>query len=206
MRITIDIAGRIVLATVLLFACAGMQMDLRQQTGDSSSQQLQSDQTDSHNTMEILPASYIGCWRGVVNAPDMLQNLNGCLNGPSVPELYTLCYRKTLNGKFEVTFGEVQLDSDAPRDYKVSGTHGKIEVLSSDGIARVSLRSIIHFDQKQPTSKADSNSKWSMDERTDMICQIDGETMEVGAAFSQTSDGAECFRGAWHAHFKRFDD
>src|SRR5579871_2054105 len=146
MRVTKDIAVRLVLATVVFIASAAMQMDLRRQSGDSSSQEVQSDQTDSHNTMEILPASYIGCWRGVVNAPDMLQNLNGCLNGPSVPELYTLCYRKTLNGKFEVTFGEVELDSDAPRDYKVSGTHGKIEVLSTDGIARVSLRSIIHFD------------------------------------------------------------
>jgi hypothetical protein len=206
MRVTKHIAVRLVLATVVFIASAGMQMDLQRQTGDSSSEQLQSDQTDSQSTMEILPASYIGCWRGVVNAPDMLQNLNGCLNGPSVPELYTLCYRKTLNGKFEVTFGEVELDSDAPRDYKVSGTHGKIEVLSTDGIARVSLRSIIHFDQKQPTSKSNSDSKWSMDERTDMACQIDGETMEVGAAFTQTSDGADCFRGTWHAHFKRFDD
>src|SRR5271166_4866336 len=92
----------------VFFACTGMQMDVRQQSIDTNPQHAQGEQLDSHNTMEILPPSYIGCWRGVVTAPDTLQNMNGCLNGPSVPELYTLCYRKTLTGKFEVTFGEVE--------------------------------------------------------------------------------------------------
>ncbi len=156
--------------------------------------------------MEILPASYIGCWRGVVTAPDILQNLNGCLNGPSVPELYTLCYRKTLTGKFEVTFGEVQMDSEVPAQYQVSGTRGKIEVLSSDGVTRVSLRGFIHFDQKQTSSSPSTDAKWSMEERTDMDCEIKDGKMWVASAFTQTSNGADCFKGTWHARFERFDN
>jgi hypothetical protein len=186
--------------------CAGMQMDVRQQSVETSPQREQADQTDPHNTMEILPVSYIGCWRGVVTAPDTLQNLNGCLNGPSVPELYTLCYRKTLTGNFEVTFGEVQMDSEMPAEYQVSGTAGKIEVLSSDGVARVRLRGFIHFDQKQTSSSASTDSKWSMDERTEMNCEIKDGKMWVAGAFTQTSDGADCFRGTWHAGFERFDN
>jgi len=194
---------RSALLCALFFFCAGMQMDVRQQTDPG---QAQADQTDPHNTMEILPASYIGCWRGVVAAPDTLRNLNGCLSGPSVPELYTLCYRKTLTGKFEVTFGEVQMDTEIPAEYQVSGTSGKVEVLSSDGIARVRLRSFIHFDQKRADSTTTSDSTWSMDERTEMDCEIKDGDMQVVGAFSQTSDSAECFRGTWHVRFRKFDD
>lgn len=193
----------------LFFLCTGMQMELRQQSSEPNvptPQQQQGDQTDSHSTMEILPASYLGCWRGVVIAPDTLQTLNGCLNGPSVPELYTLCYRKSLTGKFEVTFGEVQMDSEVPVEYQVSGTSGKVEVISSDGLARVRLRSFIHFDQKQVDTPTKSDSVWSMDEHTEMDCEIKDGDMQVRGAFTETSDGGECFKGTWHARFRRFED
>ena len=197
---------RFVLSIIVFFVCAGMQMDVRQQSADSGPQQGEREQTDLQNTREILPASYLGCWRGMVTAPDTLLNLNGCLNGPSVPELYTLCYRKTLTGGFEVTFGEVQMETEIPAEYQVNGTSGRVEVASSDGVAKVKLRSFIHFDQKQMASSAPKDSKWSMDERTDMACEIKDGNMDVDAAFAQTSDGAECFKGTWHGRFRRFDD
>jgi hypothetical protein len=200
---------RAALLMALFFLCSAMQMELRQQSSEpnlSHPQQEQGDQTDSHSTMEILPASYLGCWRGVVTGPDTLQTLNGCLNGPSVPELYTLCYRKSLTGKFEVTFGEVEMDSEVPVEYRVSGTSGKVEVVSSDGLTRVRLRSFIHFDQKQVDTPSGSDSVWAMDEHTEMDCEIKNGDMQVRGAFTETSDGGECFKGTWHARFRRFED
>jgi hypothetical protein len=79
-------------------------------------------------------------------------------------------------------------------------------VLASDGIARVKLRSLIHFDQNQVNSPTPADSKWSMDERTDLVCEIKDGDMQVSAAYTQTSDGADCFQGTWHARFRRSDD
>ena len=93
-----------------------------------------------------------------------------------------------------------------PAEYQISGTSGKVEVLSSDGIARVKLRSFIHFNQNQIGSLAPTDSKWSMDERTDMVCEIKDGDMQVSATFTQTSDGTECFKGTWHTRFVRFDN
>ncbi len=180
-------------------------MDVRPQPSESSSQQGQQDQSDRQNTMEILPPSYIGCWQGMVAAPDSSQNLNGCLNGPFVPELYTLCYRKNLNGRFELTFGGVQLDTEVPAEYQISAASGKVEVLSSDGVAKVRLRSLVHFDQKQTASRASSDAQWSMDEETNIACEVKDAGMDVAASYAQTSDGSECFRGTWHTRFHRFD-
>jgi hypothetical protein len=188
----------------LLLVSASPHLEVRQQSGDAVAQHQQRDQTDPHSTMEILPVSYIGCWRGVVTSPDSIQNLNGCLDGPFVPELYTLCYRKKLTGKFELTFGGVQMDTDVPAEYQIGAATSKVEVLSSDGATRVGLRSLIHFNQNQVAAPSDSS--WSMDEQTDMACEIKNGTMEVTATYTQTSDGTDCFKGTWHARFNRFDD
>jgi hypothetical protein len=199
-----NIVIRFPLLMALLLVSSGVQVDVRQQSGDVLPQQDQREQIDPHNTMEILPPSYIGCWRGVVAKPDSIQNLNGCLDGPFVPELYTLCYRKKLNGKFELTFGGVQMDTDVPAEYQIGAPSSIVEVLSSDGTARVTLRSLIHFDQNEVA--ASSDSKWSMDEKTDMACEIKNGTMEVNASYTQTSDGTDCFKGTWHTRLRRFDD
>jgi hypothetical protein len=201
-----NVVIRIALLIALLSASTPMQVEVRQQSGDFRLQHEQEDRTSPGNTMEILPAAYIGCWRGVVGAPDASQNLNGCLNGPFIPELYTLCYRKTSTGTFDLTFSGVQIDTAVPEEYQISGTSGKVEVLSSDRINRVTLRSFIHFEQLQTASLAPSDSKWSMDEQTDLICEIKAEHMEVKATFTQTSDGTECFKGTWHTLFNRFAD
>jgi hypothetical protein len=197
---------RFTLLIALLLGSTPMLVEAGQQASEFHLQHDQGDRINSQNMMEILPAPYIGCWRGVVGAPDALQNLNGCLNGPFVPELYTLCYRKTLTGKFQLAFSGVQIDTAVPAEYQISGTGGKVEVLSSDGIARATLRSFIHFEQRQTTSPATTDSKWSMDERTDMTCEIKNGEMEVKATFTQTSDGTQCFEGTWHTLFKRSAD
>ena len=211
MKVCATISTRFALLVALFFVCAGMQMEVRRQSSELSlqpmqpEQQAQQDQTDRQNTMEILPPSYIGCWQGMVSAPDSTMDLNGCMSGPFVPELYTLCYRKNLNGRFELTFGGVELDTEVPPQYQISGTNSKVEVLASDGVAKVRLRSFVHFDQKQMASRASSGGDWSMDEETNMACEIKDGSMDVAASYAQTSDGSECFRGTWHTRFHRFD-
>ena len=81
-------------------------------------------QLDPHPMLEILPASFVGCWRGIVVAPDSIRSLNECEAGSFVPELYTLCYRKSSSGKFELTFGGVAMDTAGPAEYKVSAPAG----------------------------------------------------------------------------------
>ena len=197
---------RFVALVALLLVSASAQLEIRPQSTDSYPQHDQGDQTGGQNTIEILPASYIGCWQGLVAAPDAIRNFNGCLNGPFVPELYTLCYRRKQTGKFELTFSGVQMDTNVPAGYEISGTTGKVEVLWSDGSSRVRLRSLIHFDQKQIASEKPIDGKWSMSEQTDMACAIKDGGMEVNATYVQTSDGTECFKGTWHTRFHRFED
>ena len=100
------------LAIALMMAPASLQV--HQQPGDSYPQ---GQQVEPNPMLEILPASFVGCWRGIVTAPDSQQALNGCIAGPFVPELYTLCYRHKLAGRFELTFSGVSMDTAVPADY-----------------------------------------------------------------------------------------
>jgi hypothetical protein len=95
------------------------------------------------------------------------------------------------------------MDTTVPADYKVSATTGRVQVLSSDGIGKVKLRSFIHFDEDQTDASASRNAKWSMDEQTELDCAIKNDDLQVSAAYTQTSNGADCFKGKWHALFRR---
>src|ERR1700733_11121105 len=97
-------------------APSNLPLQVRPQSGDAPPPARQGDQLDPHPMLEILPASFVGCWHGVVAAPDSNQSLNGCEAGPFVPELYTLCYRKNLFGKFELTFSGVAMDTAVPAE------------------------------------------------------------------------------------------
>ena len=196
----VAIRTSLALAIALLIAPSNLTLQVQPQSADPTPQTQQGDELDPHPMLEILPASFVGCWRGVVARPDSSQNLNGCEAGPFVPELYTLCYRKSLSGKFELTFGGVAMDTAVPAEYRVSAPAGRVQVLSSDGIARVKLRSFIHFDENQ-TGATSHETKWSMDEQTDLDCFIRNGEMQVNATYAQTSNGAECFKGTWQTMF-----
>jgi hypothetical protein len=170
--VTANIVTGLTLAMALLTAPSSLPLEVHRQSGQSAPQAQRDEQIDPHGMLEILPASFVGCWRGVVARPDSSQNLNGCEAGPFVPELYTLCYKRKLTGKFELTFSGVQMDTTVPADYKVSATTGRVQVLSSDGIAEVKLRSFIHFDENQTEASVSRDAKWSMDEQTELDCEI----------------------------------
>ncbi len=203
---TANIVTGLALAIALMLAPSSMPIEVHQQSGEFAPQAQQGEQIDPHTMLEILPASFVGCWRGVVARPDSSHNLNGCEAGPFVPELYTLCYKRKLSGKFELTFSGVQMDTTVPADYKVSAASGRVQVLSSDGVGKVKLRSFIHFDENQTEAPASRDAKWSMDEQTDLACEIKNDDMQVTAAYAQTSNGADRFMGKWHALFRRSDN
>ena len=98
------------------------------------------------------------------------------------------------------------MDTTVPADYRISATSGRVQVLSSDGIAQVKLRGFIHFNESQTASRTSGEGTWSMDEKTDMSCEIKNGDMRVTANYSQNSNGVECFRGAWHTVFRHSND
>ena len=177
-----------------------------QQRGETYPAQAQGDQAEPNGQTMILPASYLGCWRGLVAAPDTLQTLNGCEAGPFVPELYTLCYRKTPAGKLELTFRGVEMDTAVPDEYKISGTNGQVQVVASDGVGKVKLHGFIHFEENEVGTAASSDSTWSMDEQTEMDCELKDGDLQVIGRYTQISDRTACFRGTWHTRFIRTDD
>jgi hypothetical protein len=69
-----------------LLAPSSVPLEVHQQSGESAPQAQQDEQIDPHAMLEILPASFVGCWRGVVARPDSSENLNGCVAGAFVPE------------------------------------------------------------------------------------------------------------------------
>ena len=198
--------GRPALMLALLLAPSTIPLEVHRQPDAPVQQSQQGEQFQPNPMLEILPVSFVGCWRGVVSRADTTQNLNGCEAGPFVPEMYTLCYRRKPGGKFELTFSGVQMDTEVAADFTVSDTRERVEVLASDGVASVKLRSFIHFDEKQTGAAAPSDAQWSMDEQTDLNCQIKGSDMLVSAAYDQTSNGAGCFKGTWHTTFRRSND
>jgi hypothetical protein len=194
------------LALMLVSSSMPVQTQQRSETYPSYPSQAQGEQTEPAGQTVILPPSYLGCWRGLVAASDTLQTLNGCEAGPFVPELYTLCYRNTPAGKFELTFRGVAMDTAVPDQYKISGTGGEVQVLASDGVGKVKLHSYIHFEQNEVGTAAASDATWSMDEQTEMDCEMKDGDLQVLGAYTQISDGMACFRGTWHTRFLRADD
>ncbi|HVN28368.1 MAG TPA: hypothetical protein VMT64_07775 [Candidatus Binataceae bacterium] len=193
------------LSIALLLAPSSLPIQT-QQRGELPHSQAQDDQAAPRGQTQILPPSYLGCWRGLVASPDTLETLNGCEAGPFVPELYTLCYRKTTAGRFELTFSGVEMDTAVPAEYEMNGASGEVQVMETDGIGKVKLHSSIHFEQNQVGTDASSDAKWSMNEQTEMSCDIRGDELEVVGIYTQISDKTACFRGRWHTRFIKSDE
>jgi hypothetical protein len=196
----------LLLALTLVSSSMPIQTQQRGEASPSFPSQAQGDQTGPNGQTVILPPAYLGCWQGLVAAPDTNAALNGCEAGPFVPELYTLCYRKTAAGKFELTFSGVQMDTAVPDEYKIRSINGAVQVLASDGVGKVKLHSFIHFEQNEVGTAAASDSTWSMDEQTEMDCELKDGDLQVIGRYTQISDRMACFRGTWHTRFTRSDD
>jgi len=91
-----------------------------------------------------LPAIFRGCWKGRVDFVDSIQRLpGGARVGPWTPKTYLLCYRRTGNGPFELTF----TDAGIAHSRKIINATGKMDVVSTNGRTYASMRSLLHFDE-----------------------------------------------------------
>ncbi|HVN88637.1 MAG TPA: hypothetical protein VMT61_02350 [Candidatus Binataceae bacterium] len=143
----------------------------------------------------VLPAVFRGCWEGRVDYLDSIQRLpGGAKIGPWTPKTYRLCYIRTGNGPFELTF----TDAGVVQSRKITNAVGRMELLSSDGRTFATMRALLHFDEfrMQP-----GFGTFPVDELTQLECDIEPAGMQVwGQVYGQQS-GQPWFKAYWHTTF-----
>jgi hypothetical protein len=156
------------------------------------------------NTPEpVLPAIFRGCWQGRVDYLDSIQRLpGGAKIGPWTSKTYRLCYRRTGNGPFALTFTEAGM----ARSSQVRNATGKMELLSTDGRTFATMRALLHFDEYRVHPGAFGSSTFPVDELTQLQCDIEGDGMHVrGQVYGQQS-GQPWFKASWRATFRHTFD
>src|SRR5262249_43832773 len=90
-----------------------------------------------NSTLEIpqVPKVFEGCWQGVVMEPDSWEHLEGPGIAGWIPANYEICFRRTAERPFEITFTKTTVDTNyaASRGYPVRNVESHTELLSSDG-------------------------------------------------------------------------
>ncbi len=151
----------------------------------------------------VLPAVFRGCWQGRVDYLDSIQRLpGGAKIGPWTPKTYRLCYIRTGNGPFELTF----TDAGVVQSRKITNAVGKMELLSSDGRTYATMRSLLHFDEFRIQPGPFGRSTFPVDELTQLECDIEPDGMHVwGQVYGQQS-GQPWFKAYWHTTFRHTAD
>lgn len=145
-----------------------------------------------------LPAIFRGCWQGRVDYVDTIQRLpGGARIGPWTPKTYRLCYRRTGNGPFELTFTEAGI----ARSNKITNATGKMDVVSTDGRTYAAMRSLLHFDEYRLASDPSGTGTFPVDELTQLQCRIEPDGMHVTGSVYGERNGVPWFRASWHAVF-----
>jgi hypothetical protein len=145
-----------------------------------------------------LPAIFRGCWQGRVDFIDTIQRLpGGARVGPWTPKTYRLCYRRTGNGPFELTFTEAGI----ARSNKITNATGKMDVVSTDGRTYAAMRSLLHFDEYRLPSDPSGGRTFPVDELTQLQCNIEPDGMHVTGNVYGERNGTPWFRASWHAIF-----
>ncbi len=156
------------------------------------------------NTPEpVLPAIFRGCWQGRVDYLDSIQRLpGGAKIGPWTSKTYRLCYRRTGNGPFTLTFTEAGVVSSR----QITNAAGKMELLSSDGRTYATMRALLHFDEYRVQPGYFGNNTFPVDELTQLECDIEPDGMHVwGQVYGQRS-GEPWFKASWRATFRHTGD
>jgi hypothetical protein len=146
----------------------------------------------------ILPAIFRGCWVGRVDDLDSITRLPG---GPPLgtwtPKTYRLCYQRTANGPFELTFTEAGI----ARDYRITNATGRMDLRSTDGHTYAAMRALLHFDEYRTHAQYFAGSTFPVDELTQLQCEIVGNGMRVTGQVYGEHGGTSWFEAAWHATF-----
>ncbi len=141
----------------------------------------------------VLPAVFRGCWRGVVDEVDDMEQLPDAMPpGRWMPKTYMLCYRRVGNGPFQPTFTSAGVEGT-----RIINTAGRMRVISTDGRSYARLRAYLHFDE----FRGHSNSTFAVDEVTDLQCTIEPDGMHASGVVYGERNAAPWFRARWHTTF-----
>jgi hypothetical protein len=167
----------------------------------------------------VLPAVFRGCWRGVVDDVDRMQQLPGAIRpGLWMPKTYMMCYRRTGNGPFQLTFTSAGVEGT-----NIINSNGQLQVISTDGRSYARMRAYLHFDEfhshkklrhrkpmlfgtpggasSPPVSGPPGSSTFAVDEVTDLQCTIEPDGMHATGVVYGEREGAPWFRAWWHTTF-----
>lgn len=134
---------------------------------------------------------------------DSIKRLPGAAKlGPWTPKTYRLCYRRTGNGPFDLTFTEAGVANDR----RITNATGKLQLLSTDGRTYATMRALLQFDEFHVNDNTSGGSTFPVDELTELYCDIEPDGMHVrGQVYGQRS-GQPWFRATWHATFLHTHD
>jgi len=133
----------------------------------------------------------------VVNDIDSLTMLNGPQIAAWVPKTYRICYVQSANGSFRPTISEAGM---AAND-QLQNVKGLLQVLSTDGRTSAQMRAYLRFDEAAPVSFGAMQHVGSVDELTNMTCQIENGTMHVQARVYGQWNGRPWWFIGWHTDF-----
>lgn len=146
----------------------------------------------------VLPAIFRGCWEGEVSSLDSIVRLPGAPNiGPWTPKTYRLCYERTGNGPFEMTFTE----AGVVRSRRITNANGQIRVLTSDGRTYATLQAFLHFDEYRIGTSYFGGNTFPVDEVTQLQANILPDGMHVLGQVTGNRNGSPWFRATWNAVF-----
>lgn len=145
-----------------------------------------------------LPAIFRGCWEGVVSRLDSIERVpGGAQVGPWTPKTYRLCYERTGNAPFEMTFTE----AGVTRSRRITNANGQIQVLSTDGRTYATMRAFLHFDEYRIGTSYFGGNTFPVDEVTQLQANILPDGMHVLGQVTGNRNGSPWFRATWNAVF-----
>jgi hypothetical protein len=146
----------------------------------------------------VLPAVFRGCWEGRVDELDSLKRLpGGAKPGFWTPKTYRLCYRRTGDGPFVLTFTEAGIEQND----RITNAEGRMTLLSSDGRRYASMRSDLDFDEYRTDASYSGNSTFPVHEVADLDCRIEPDGMHVLGVVTGWRNAVPWFRARWHTMF-----
>lgn len=146
-----------------------------------------------------LPAVFRGCWQGEVDQLDWIRREPGAHKvGFWTPKTYRLCYKRTGNQPFTLTFTETGVEPNE----KIIHPQGNVVPVRTDGRAYASMLAQLHFDEYG--AAWGPSPTFAVDETTHLDCRIGGDDMMVSADVYGTRDGEPWFKAHWRADFRHY--
>jgi hypothetical protein len=161
-------------------------------------QQPQPTPAQAYRSQPVLPAVFRGCWEGRVDYLDSLERLpGGAKLGFWTPKTYRLCYRRTGNGPFVLTFSEAGIEQND----RIINAEGRMALLSSDGRHYASMRSDLAFEEYGTHASYSGSNTFAVHEVADLDCTLEGDGMHVKGEVTGWRNEAPWFRARWHTVF-----